>query len=91
MKFSLNSSPSRQGQINGFLGHREVELMGRKKIEPLVNLKDSRGILLGRKMRSEGKPRIKEKGQVTVTRQEFTSFCCAHFLVVWIKCRIWSE
>lgn len=63
--------------------------MGRKKMEPLVNLKDSRGILLGRKMRSERKPRLREKGPATVTRQEFTSFCCAHFLAVWIKkCRI---
>lgn len=51
-----------------------------KKTEPLVNL--SRGILLGRKMRSERKPRLNVIGQVTVTRQEFIGFCCANFSMV---------
>lgn len=54
-----------------------------KKTEPLVNL--SRGILLGRKMRSERKPRLNVMGQVTVTRQEFISSCCANFSMVSIK------
>lgn len=54
--------------------------MGKNK--PLVNVKDSRGILLGRKMRSERNQRLKVIGQVTVTRQEFFSFCCANVSMV---------
>lgn len=56
-------------------------LMGKNK--PLVNFKDSRGILLGRKMRSERNQRLKVIGQVTVTWQEFFSFCCT--TVLWLR------
>lgn len=54
--------------------------MGKNK--PLVNFKDSREILLGRKMRSGTDQRLKEIGQVTVIRQEFFSFYCSTFSLV---------
>lgn len=56
--------------------------MGKNK--PLVKFKDSRGILLGKKMRSGRNQRLKV-WQLTVTRQEFFSFCCANCSAVEIK------
>lgn len=53
------------------------------KNNPLVNFKVGRGKLLGRKMRSE--TNLKVIGQVTVTRQELFSFCCANISKVNIK------
>lgn len=56
-----------------------------EKNKPLVKFKDSRGILLGRKMRGERNQRLKMIEQVTVTRQGFFSFCCASFSIVKMK------
>lgn len=57
--------------------------MGKNK--PLVNFKDSREILLGRKMRSGTDQRLKLIGQVTMIRQELFSFYCANYSMVKIK------